>query len=150
MRPARRVTPNQRQRAQDINSLADAIGILQRIHVGPGLELRLTSTGLTISLKERASGGGWSPDCDEDRKTLGQTQATQDTDIYDPEPDSPDEGLGLQMQVITDIKYQSDDSQPDFAQLTFRTRTIKFPPGVVCEVSAESSLVVVTEAVPCP
>lgn len=82
----------------------------------------------------------WTPNLDADRDVLTATQGTQDADEYDAQTSAN----GVDVQFITDIKYDTTAHT-----LTYRTRTLKLPPGVSI-VTAEGDAVTVTTAAECP
>jgi len=86
-------------------------------------------------------GGSSDPDPDADRTTLAQTQGTQDTDTW-----AFDATNGVNLQVVTDIKYDVTTHA-----ITYRTRTMSFDHyGRLVAIAAEGNLVTVATAAACP
>lgn len=124
-----------------INELIDKVKYLEGIKVGPGLELKKSSTGMGIFL----SGGrvaNLSAPIDktkqESYKTLSFTQNARDTDSYDSELDD----FGVAFKILHEVAYNESSGT-----LTLRFREVKS--SYIDYVSEESEEVIITTVEVC-
>lgn len=144
------VERGQRQKAQDINQVVEALKPLLNLSVGPGLELRKTPSGVQVHLAARgpsspARAGAVSQGNPANPSVLGWQQGVRDTDTWT----RTETGPGVQVRVVTDIQFNSSD--PDNLTLTMRSRTLHFDSaGCLYAISAEDEQqTVITTAVLC-
>lgn len=134
----KKVSANERIRAEHINQLIDAYNALSNIAVGPGLEKKQTDTGVSFWLINTQPTTKTTKPLSGDPKQLSHVQGTQDTDTYDRDTDK----APVSFTDITEIKYDETTHQ-----LIFRYRTI-VADGIK-SVSAESDPVIITTTVGC-
>lgn len=136
MKSIRRPAPGERLQAQTVIDLIDNQERLSHVHVGPGMTMRLSSTGMAYGLTRLPEQAPTRPDVKGTPKVLNCVQGTQDTDTYDRSTDK----VPVQIQVVTDIQY---DATSHKLQMSYRTLTCV---GVTA-ISAESAWVDITTAV---
>jgi hypothetical protein len=133
-----RIKPGQVLTTKHINQCIDAIEELRRQPPGPGLAKAMDGT-LYVVNKRRNVESVQSDSLSGDPKVLAHTQGTQDADTYSRDTDK----VPVTFTFITDIGYD-----PVTHQLTYRERTATT--DKLSSVSAESDLIVITEAQACP
>ncbi len=148
MKRLERVTAGSRISASHINAIVDAINELARLSVGPGLTMRQSTGGRTISLQfPRGLGGPGAGDYEPPTCTGGELaeldaeQGEADTDDWS----RVDDACPVAVKIVTDVEYDTLTYK-----LSYRTRSLTFDRcGQLLEISAESALTEITEAEGC-
>ena len=138
------------QSRDHLNQIVDALNKLSALRGDPFIRVSQVADGYTFGLNlpvllPRIPKQCARREADTEYRTLAATQGTQDTDTWEYPAGTEDE-LGVKVQVITDLKY--DTTAHTF---TYRTRTLQFDKfGHLNKVTAESAETTVTTAAACP
>ncbi len=163
MKPVKQVKRGDIIAARHQRNAAKGVNTLEHLTVGPGLELKKTSAGFALTLRNvPARGGAGEEPVTDEYWVLGHVQGEEDRDwwydgVYCHEMGddggcvSPEYNAGFILSVITDVKYEHESGEADSYCLTYRVRQLKVDAGGrIRLVSIEQPLTLITEAKPCP
>ena len=124
-----------------VNQLIDKVNYLEGLRVGAGLELKKSSTGMSISLtgnRVNVASSSKKKEIFDSYKTLSFTQNAKDDDSYDVTLDN----TGVIFKVLHEVAFNEDSGT-----LTLRFREVKS--SFIESVSAESEEVIITTVEVC-